>query len=283
MRLLFFALFPMLPFSPVTGAEIGSISHFDVYTFKLELNRNQKVCGHMERVYNKHFRVPWDYRQQTMEGVFPKVPYVETNRVLENYPRYSAYPRTPEFDVIAWREGRMFFASSRTQLDPTLLAEVDIDNDGQLDAVVKTQFALSITPGGGSSPGGEDHLWIFKPGTFDVSKPLGIEQLYAARGQDAPRQLSYVTLRYTDEDRPAALARDHELMAATIIRPFILGGKTYLSVYVQWAVNDSKRRREWMWVMQYTGGGRNLGKGEWEPADVNKLCKFRMLPIKTVN
>lgn len=280
MKILMIAVSAAALVPTIAGAESGSISEFDSYVYKLEINRDPKICRHMERVYKRNFREPWDYRERRIDDAFAKLGYVEPNRVLENQLWFSAYPEASEFEEIVWREGRNFFAGQPAQTAPTLVSEFDIDNDGQLDVVIKTQFARSIRPGGSSSPGGTDALWVFKRGGVDLSKPLEMDAVYAARGEDSPRQLSYVTLRYTDKDRPAALDPEYEVMAAKIIRPFLLRGKAYLSVYVQWAATDPKRRREWMWVTRYRGGGKNLGKGNWEPVEMDKLCRFGMFPTK---
>jgi hypothetical protein len=273
----------LILFPPLSAAQVGPISYSDRYVFRLEKNRDQKVCRHMAGVYKKDFREPWNHRERPLDDAFAKLSYVEPVKVLQNQLWFSAYPQAPEFDAIAWREGRSFFAGEPVQSAPTLVSEFDIDNDGEPDVVIKTQFALSIAPGGGSSPGGMDALWVFKRGGVDLSKPLEMDTVYAARGEHSPRQLSYVTLRYTDRDRPGVFGLEHEVMAAKIIRPFLLEGKTYLSVYVQWAVLDPKARREWMWVMQYRGGGRNFGKGKWEPAEVDTLCRFKMAVTKAAD
>jgi hypothetical protein len=112
-------------------------------------------------------------------------------------------------------------------------------------------------------------------------RALNAETPFEYTGQKYPAQISDTTLRYTDGDRPSSLSAQSQHMGARSIRPFLFDGKTYLSVYVPWAVTSAKQRREWMWVLQYHGGGRNLGKGKWEPASVDKLCRFRMLVTKT--
>jgi hypothetical protein len=264
----------------VGSAWPAPISNFDVYRYSLEFNKDAKVCQHMERVYNEHFRDPWDYRDRPTLNAFPLLENVEPNPVLAGRLRYSKYPSSPEFDAIDWREGRSFFREAPDKLAPTLVAIVDIDNDGEKDLVIKTQFMLSPRPGGGGSPGGEDAIFVLPVGAIDLRLLLEKNKMFRLTDELTPSLLSYMTLHYSNEDRPKELGKDHNRMWATLIRPFVLDGKTYLSVYVPWAVQDAKRRREWTWVMRYVAGGRNLGKGEWEAARVEKICRFRMTVTK---
>jgi len=269
---------------PVVGvAKASPIGDFDTYVYKLELNANNKLCRHMERVYNTEFRRPWDYRDRSMRDAFPRLEGVETDELARSDLRYSAYPTTPEFEAIEWREGRKEWPNASSgRIRPILVAEFDIDNDGRTDLVVKGGFMLSIRPAdSGRSAGGEDRIHILAPDSIERGKTLNAEVPFEYTGQKYPSQISGTTLRYTDRDRPYPLTAQNQRMEARSIRPFLFDGKTYLSVYVPWAVTSGKHGREWMWVLQYHGGGRNLGKGKWEPANVESLCRFRMVATKT--
>jgi hypothetical protein len=195
---------------------------------------------------------------------------VARDAALEAQLFYSATPSSSEFGAIKWQESRSFFSGSSSPQAAALVAEFDIDNDGTREVVVKSQFMRSVAPAAGS-----DQLWVLRRKAVDPAKPIDMNRIFAKAREDGTRQISNVTLHYTEKDRPAEISS--ERMAASLIRPFVLGGKTYLAAYVPWAVDDPRQRREWMWVMAYRGGGGSLGPGKWEPAKVDKLCRFRMI------
>ena len=263
-----------------------AIDHFDVYRYRLEINQHPRLCEHMQRVYNGEFRQPWDYRDRSVSDAFPKLDYVVPDAVLEHDLFHSKYPSTPEFERIPWKEGRGYFDNDLKNARPVLIAQFDINNDGTDDLVIKHSFMLSPCPGGGSCPGGEDHIAVLRPGALDISKPLELGAIIKQYLGETPKGsvLSYDTLRYAEKDA-SMRARIGKRMGARNIRPFVLEGKTYLSIYDAWAVNDPKRRREWMWVLEYKGGGNNpltrRASGEfedWQPAKTTTLCRFRMIP-----
>jgi hypothetical protein len=251
-------------------ASAQAISESDRYRYQLELNADAKVCGQMERLYNGTFKQPWE-RAKSKQAAFPRAPGVARNQALEGQLFYSGTPSSSEFTAIKWQEGRSFFSGSSSPQAVTLVAEFDIDNDGTREVVIKSQFMRSVAPSAGT-----DQLWVLRRKAVDPAKPIDMNRVFGKAREDGTRQISNVTLHYTEKDRPAEISG--ERMAATLIRPFVFGGKTYVAAYVPWAVDDPKQRREWMWVMAYRGGGGSLGPGKWEPAKVDKLCRFRMIP-----
>jgi hypothetical protein len=234
------------------AAAAHAIDERDSYRYQLELNGDAKLCGQMDKAFNSAFRRPW----QRPKG--KAADWV-----------YSTQPSSGEFSALKWREGRSFFSGSSSPQAATLLAEFDIDNNGTRDLVVKTQFMKSPAAG-------TEQIWVLSPKAFDAAKPVDMNRVFGKAREDGTRQISNVTLHYTDKDRPAGISG--ERMGASLIRPFVAGGKSYLAAYVPWAVDDPAKRREWMWVMAYRGGGNSSGPGKWEPAKVDKLCRFRMVP-----
>jgi hypothetical protein len=249
-------------------ASAHAISEADRYRYQLELNADAKLCGQMDRLYNGAFKQPWE-RAKAKPTAFPRAPGVARDAALEAQLLYSATPTSSEFSAIKWQESRSFFSGSSSPQAAALVAEFDIDNDGTREIVVKSQFMRSVAPAAGS-----DQLWVLRRKAVDPAKPIDMNRVFAKAREDGTRQISNVTLHYTEKDRPAEISGGR--MAASLIRPFVLGGKTYLAAYVPWAVDDPRQRREWMWVMAYRGGGASLGAGKWEPAKVDKLCRFRM-------
>jgi hypothetical protein len=267
-----FAFFLLAAAGPLAAQPI---SETDVYRYELEMNADAKLCGQMAKVYNSAFRQPWQ-RGKAKAAAFARIKGVARSEALEPQLFYSAHPSSAEFAAVKWQEGRSFYSGSSSPQAATLVAEFDIDNDGTRDVVVKTQFMRSAVAAAGS-----DQLWVLRRKSADPSKPLDMNRVFGKAKEEGVRQISSVTLHYTDKDRPAEISG--ERMAASLIRPVVVNGKAYLAVYVPWAVDDPKQRREWMWLMAYRGGGGSLGPGKWEPAKVDKLCRFRMAPQHRAN
>jgi hypothetical protein len=147
---------------------------YNAYRYKLEKGANAEVCKHMEAVYNREFRHPWGRfeEQPRRRPEFPRLPGVEFDeRMASNY-FYSAYATSSEFDAIGWREGRGIWDEEGKRVQPFLVADFDIDNDGRPDRVVKSSFMLSFWPAKRSVPGGEDRLWIFDESQLDLTRTV---------------------------------------------------------------------------------------------------------------
>ncbi len=238
---------------------------FNAYRYKLEKGANAEVCRHMGAVYNREFRHPWGrFEEQPRRlPVFPRLPGVEFDeRMVRDY-FYSAYATSSEFDALQWREGRGIWDEEGKRVQPFLVADFDIDNDGRPDRVVKSGFMLSFWPAG-RAPGGEDRLWIFDEGQLDLTQTVVLSAFYKNVGQRRPARVAYDTLG----------------LWARSIRPFVYKGVTYLSVYEQRGEEYPKPYRETMWVMKYQSGGANLGGGKWEPVKADRVCRFRMIAMK---
>ncbi|HXZ92884.1 MAG TPA: VCBS repeat-containing protein [Burkholderiales bacterium] len=235
------------------------------YQYKLEIGKGAKVCEHMARLYNTRFKQPWAFTLSNPPGPsFARLPGVATR--ADSYERLgillSRYPRSGEFDAIDWREGEYLWDARRPQsMRPALVAVFDINNDGRPDLVVKASFMNSFYPAGGGAAGGNDQLFILPDRKIDADHPLTGEELYDERLTGKAARIEYDLLGF----------------GARLIRPFIFEGTTYLSVYEQFAMFEPKERRERMWVLKYQSGGHNWGKGKWEPLELAKVCRFRMI------
>src|SRR5919201_3914299 len=131
------------------------IDYFDAYRYSVEINTDDKLCKHMQAVYSSAFRQPWDYRERSTINAVPRFDYVTSDPLLERYLFFSLYPSTPEFEQVRWKEGRGYFGNDERNATPILVAQLDIDNDGVEDLVIKHGFMLAVCGGGGSCPGGE--------------------------------------------------------------------------------------------------------------------------------
>lgn len=258
------------------------IDWFDTYRYSLEINRDAKLCRHMHRVYNSAFRQPWDFRECSAMEAVSRFDYVEPDPSLEPDLSFSKCPSTPEFAKVRWKEGRGYFENRQRDARPILAAQFDIDNDGVEDLVIKHGFILAVCGGGGGCPGGEDHIAVLRPGAVDLDKPIDRGFVIKQYVGTSPKgsALSYDTLRYQEGEAPEG-SKTGDRMSARIIRPFIFDSRAYLSVYDAWAVDDPKRRRELMWVLDYQGGGSNPVTRDWQPARTTTICRYRMIPTST--
>lgn len=232
---------------------------YDSYAYKLEKGKQTKVCKHMERVYNENFQRPWDFRDLPTP-TFPRLPGVEYDKRMALDLRSSAFPTSPEFEAVQWKEGRIVRDPNKRDLVPMIVAEIDINNDGREDSLVKTSFMQGFSLGHRSVSGGEDSVFILEKNQLDLTKDVSFKTFYGQIGEKRPALLSYVTLG----------------LFARSIRPFIYDGTAYLSVYEQGIDPQGKLARETMWVLRYHEGGWNRG-GSWEPVKADRVCRFRMV------
>jgi hypothetical protein len=250
----------------------------DRYRYVLDAGKDRSFCAQMQKIYNNHFAFPWKRPSLSVlkddpaygpkgSYAFPKLPGVNHDARMTLDMSYSRLPSSSEFDAVAWKEGRYRLMSDQEQ--PMLIAELDINNDGQNDIVVKPHFMLTLEPAHGSVPGGEDALLVFSKGDIELGRPLVLGLLYQTESGK----------------RPALIAGGH---TRRVTRPFILGGRAYLSTYEQvWEGGEfrdlgnrfSRLEAEYINVLSYRGGSHNLGTA-WSPLDVDTLCRFRMVVVK---
>ncbi|MGH8654680.1 MAG: hypothetical protein ACREYE_22065 [Gammaproteobacteria bacterium] len=243
----------------------------------------------MLEVYNRFFRELWkakDWRKKFVGTpdnpkweineafgaagmyAFPKMPGTEHSPEFAYNMRYSKLPTSPEFDAIEWREGRFLLQDDRPQditTQPMLMAEFDIDNDGNIDTVIKKSFMFDYTTWGGwdGRDGGADDMVIYPKGEYDFTGEVTLHTLnHGQPGRAKPRIVEGLSLR-----------------------PFILEGVTYLSEYRQvWPTQGARHQQypteENMYVLKYRGGGQNLGGGKYTDVDMESICRFRMIAIQ---
>ena len=238
------------------------------YRFQLQSGKRAPVCEHMAKVYTTSFRNTWDFTLETPPG--PLYPLLSGTKQMEYSSSelvalyFSRYPSSREFEAIHWQIGRYLddspMASRTHPVRPMLVARFDVDNDGKEDVVAKVAFMFSPEPAGQGADGGEDELFVFDESQFAWNRPLKSSELLNRPGNSRLSLIAPLTLR----------------MSAREIRPFIYDGQTYLSVYEAENYFDEKRRKEQMWVVKYKGGGDYLGNGNWQPLNVERICRFRM-------
>lgn len=248
----------------------------DSYRYILEKSHSKKVCDHMLEVYNRYFKYPFvaspelsDYAEGGRYAL-PLLPGVTRDPELTRAMALSIYPSSAEFDAVKWQEGSVQYPNGNDQA--VMVADVDIDNDGSVDTVVKFFF---VQP-------------------YLLSNPLSREAFAVYRGAIKPEQLpSDINTFYISQEEgktPANIGfhfgSDASVFPYRIVRVFSYGGVNYLSAYGgRWLKESHALKyqwpdREYMDVLQYQSGGDNLGKESWSPLKINTICQFRMVVIK---
>ena len=230
------------------------------------------VCPHMHRVLNKNFVYPWK-RPSLVRLVddpiygknsrfsFPKLLGVFHDDQKTLAMSYSRLPTSPEFDAIHWREGRVRDRLGSSEVEMAILvADFDINNDGQKETVIKNAFMLDYYVGGGS--GGEDMLYVFP--LLEKTPALSTKWESMLSGEVGGGKPALITLA------PGVPYR--------LIRPFLYEGSIYLLGYEQ--SQQDNELREHMHIVTYQGGGQPLGVGERAPIKLEHKCLFRMMVIK---
>jgi len=267
------------------------------YRYQLKESHDKDLCIHMTHVFDQNFRTPWYKGWLKLEPnpvlfgkpydqVFERLPGVEYSKKYTWNMLLSKYPSSPEFDEVHWREGRVSYvggASSISRPEPMLVAEIDIDNDGQKEWVVKHSFMDKMTTweGMGQAYGGSDSLKIFPFDGFDPLAPLTNEQLFYGQKPDRP---------------PRMIDRDvTEKLDTAQLRPFVFKGKVYLSAYqVYWPNLELTKQlghnaiakpdkvypeREYMNILRVTTGGRRILGQVIETANTETVCHIRMIML----
>ncbi|KXB32580.1 hypothetical protein AT959_02555 [Dechloromonas denitrificans] len=269
----------------------ASHSQTEMYKYRLEESKDKSLCVHMTQVFNQNFKTPWN-RGIGFEGENPLIFGKPYDKLYERLPDVSfdkestyemllsKFPSSPEFDAVRWKEGRTCYPEGGKEdichLRPMLVAEIDIDNDGQKEWVVKHSFMFKIptkfvSDAGDEDYSGEDGLAIFPKDGLDLTMPLTLKQL--VHGQKPGRQ-------------PRLL----DLKVALQLRPFVYKGKTYLSAY-QFVLDDKSLSpkknhryqlypdREYMNILRVFAGGKRLEGQIIETANTENVCRIRMIML----
>ena len=252
------------------------------------------VCEHMTQVFNQRFKTPWnkgflesDPAQKIygtrFDQVFERFPGVEYNMRATWTMLLAKYPTSPEYDAVKWRETRVGPESeSDKNVYPALVAQIDIDNDGELDWVIKSSFMDKLTTfeGWGQANGLAEYLQIFPQTGFEPTRLIPWATRFPLHNPAlAPRKLN--------TDLSAG-------METYQLRPFIFRNKTYVSAYqAYWpnlAASELEGRyvrldpvkefpdREYMNIFEvHPGGFVKDGSPKINVrAYTEKLCRIRM-------
>lgn len=245
----------------------------DRYRYSLVRGAEREVCVHLQKVLLKNFSFPWrrpalarlvesdsNYGQGSVFS-FPKVPGVDHDTKATLLMSYSRYPTSPEFDAVDWREGRITgMPGEASGLHPVLVADIDIDNDGLKETVLKTAFMLQYYSGNGS--GGEDVLYVLPQRSAPLAHPISWHEVISAGDQS-----NRIALIALSEDVPFRL-----------IRPFVYEGTTYLMGYEQ-AYNGGNQLERFH-VVKYRGGGYEQATKTRTRVKLERVCLFRMIVAK---
>jgi len=245
----------------------------------------------MTQVFNENFKTPWDRGNGALKSnpivfdvpydhMFERLPGVEYSKDFVFQMLLAKFPSSPEFDAVKWREGRVYYKDSLPltyrQAGPMLVTEIDIDNDGTKEWVVKDAFMFkaptsSVSEVGDSDFSGWDDLRIFPADGLNPTILLASEQL-------------------THGQKPGYRPRKLDNEVALQLRPFIYQNKAYLSAYqVIWKDEDRCKRkpshlrmypdREYMNILQVLEGGYNPHNAFIETANTKIVCRIRMIML----
>lgn len=245
------------------------------YQFVLTTSHNATLCRHMGRVFNQRFRQPWhDEMDMALYGVdgkyaFPRLPWVEHIDRITVDMRFSKYPTSPEFEAIAWQEGR---AISGQQSEsgkipfPVLIAYFDFDNDGQADTVMKESFMTHYQyRAGWNNARGPEPLLAWRNEHKDFTSMPTMWSLLNEVPKDKVPQTAYGL---------------HQ-------RPFIYRGQTLVARYAQdWGDSSVIADTPWyplnevMSIVKYTSKPQIRKSSRHPPWSEETLCEFQMKVVQ---
>ncbi len=249
----------------------------DSYRYTLEQNNNNKVCSHMADVYNRYFREPFkvpidEAEYEKAGGKFPPL-LPGGNNDWPSFIRMSLsfYPTSSEFDAIKWQRGlemHHYHGQAGAYLNtPFIAADMDLNNDGQLETVIKDAFMCYRS---GCDSAGSDVLFIFRKGDIDLMKgPIEWDVFFKGQNDHPPLAVIYGPQSSCD-----------------LVRPFIYDGATYLSCYHRkWKMQHYAHNfqdvipiHEYTDVLKYQGVEK-LPDGR-SPIKAETVCRFRMTVVK---
>jgi len=175
----------------------------------------------MRQLFNNRFRQPWRNEMDAKlyaEGgdyAFSRLPWVLHDDRMTIDMRFSKKPTSPEFDAIAWEEGRAKAGDSSSAGEvpfPILIAYVDFDNDGRIDTVMKQGFMTHYQYRAGSqNPRGPEQLLVWR----------GVRKEFSSM----PSLWSLMN-EASESDKPVLISGLH-------LRLFLYSGQTYVARYSQ--------------------------------------------------
>jgi hypothetical protein len=257
----------------------GFIVHGPIFRYALIKDQNPAVCKHMLRVFNGKFTHPWDapmltsYTNDpsysaTSKYAFPLLPSVTRSIRATFEMRFSAWPTSPEFSAIHWKEGREVpykcpkgETCSGLAPQPMLIAYFDFDNDGSVDTVMK--YGGSFFQGYGDMSHAFEYLTVWR------GEKLKLNGTPILWNLAHPRDKTF---------RPITIF-------GTYLRPFIYRGMTYVARYIPDFGTERPYPtypvREDMLIERYYFAGRKVktpepgipGYPEWSTETV---CDLRM-------
>lgn len=222
------------------------------FEYRLVFSNDDNVCKYMEKVYNKHFR-RWDFSSYFKKRLdFQNMTREERFRFET---RFSFYPTSREFERVDWQIREYMSGTKRVR--PILVTNLDIDNNGTKEIVIKRQHF-------NGGPDSFEELLVYNKGQFDLDTVPSARVLSQGQpGKEKPRIIGWGNMG--------------------IIRPFIFDGQTFLSIYTYYVAPPPNKAEpgippHWMWVKKYRGGGK-VWPGEETPLLLDDICKFDMIAV----
>jgi hypothetical protein len=254
----------------MTAASLALAADDDAYHYQLTKNNDPDVCQHMYYVYSNNFKYPFRTSGEVADyspgGKFalPLLPGVKADGLKSMNMMYSLQPSSPEFDAIKWHEGHDEYDAA------IMVTDVDINNDGKLERVIKHGFMGSYYD---SKHPNDDDIVIFTKNAFDsIKRRVTLEDIFKVADPNG---------------FPAVLAGwPINSVHYRILRPFIYKNTIYLSGYGirGWSKKLGWPLGEHVDIVKYVNGGGYIGKHKYTPIyapiKLDLICAFNMKPVK---
>lgn len=256
--------------SDPAGTAVGG----STYKYSLVEGQSLPVCKHMLRVFNSKFPTLWNppylissagtsNYSANSKLAFPLLPGVKHSTEATYQMRLSAWPTSPVFSAIRWREGRIMLGGCPKGKTcggegpiPILVAYFDFDNDGTTDTVVQ---------------------WAFNSGKYSPEDVFDVWRGQVLTIEGAP---SLWALQHPENKELTPI-----MMQAIYLRPFVYRGVTYVATYnphfarthgqYEASPNPILPLREDMIIERYHFAGLKdqIGRPEWSG---HAVCDLRM-------
>lgn len=201
--------------------------------YEVAMSQNETVC----RASSLFFT---DY----VELLHKKLPGVASIGWRPNLADILIREKHAEFSIIDWTEVQPLAPDLQRKKGEITQASVDIDNDGQLDVVVRIQWQLRGVP--------TDMLAIFE----GTKNPLDENREFSTDMLDqAESVLDFTERGYSLKKARGKAKRDHgggRTIGAFELVPFRLTGTTYISITNPYRSEDKDWNR-WRVIAKYTG------------------------------
>jgi hypothetical protein len=213
------------PTARAPSTQTDTIVRGPTFRYSLKRTQNPALCEHMLRVFNENFAHPWSAptlmsltndtnSSTTSKYMFPLLPGVKRSVETTEELAFSAWPTSPEFSAIHWKEATATpggCPAGKTCPEegpmPILVAHFDFDNDGSVDTIIKE--GATFFQDYGRMRMVQEYLIVWRDQTLKIT---GTESMWRLE-HPQDKTLTPIT------------------MMGAYLRPFVYRGVTYVASY----------------------------------------------------